>query len=280
MNIAVDIGNTCIKFAIFFPCNSQIEYRVWNIATLIDRLDNFVSQSLLQWGGEPSAGRLTLDSCSAPITWLMIQTGKLAWQRLETEILKIRPNDEFILVTHKHVPLKMDVNFPEKVGIDRLLAAYSAVDLYGSTPMLIVDAGTAITIDSVRRRTFCGGAILPGLSILSEVYPKISEKLPIVPISGFSAAGTRKPPLYPGKNTEAAIENGIYWGTVGTILQFYDLSFSKDGVLLVLTGGDAEYLLPGLTSVIPSKQIKCHASLVLEGILKCSLKKSSITCLL
>ena len=248
MNIAVDIGNTCIKCDILLPSGKS------EIHALCIPLREGIF-------GELTAG------LSAPITWRIAQTGSFPWQELKADILNIRSQDKFKIVTRQYIPLKIDVDAPQKVGIDRLLAAFAATERYGDLPMLVVDAGSAITVDVVQDRTFCGGAILPGLFAQSEIYPKISAKLPLLTTTDLFSE-TR--PVYPGRNTKEAIRNGIYWGTIGAIRQFYDMFFPKEkDALLILTGGDAEYLLPGLSHSISTQQIKHHHALVLEGINRC-----------
>jgi type III pantothenate kinase len=213
--------------------------------------------------------------CPTPLTWWIAQTGNFSWQKLKAEILKVRPHDKFKIITRQHIPIKVDVEFPDKVGIDRLLAAFAAVKHHGDSPMLIVDAGTAITVDVVQNQTFYGGAILPGLVAQSKVYPKISEKLPCISIPEYvwSEDGLvpNKTVVYPGKNTEDAIRSGLYWGTIGAIRQFYEMSFSQEkDVPLILAGGDAQYLQPGLAQFIPSQRIEYWSdTLVLEGIHRC-----------
>jgi type III pantothenate kinase len=251
MIVAVDIGNTRLKCRMFLPdkkgrsvCAQVSPERAWR-AVLAMHLD------------------ISPDIC---VTWWIAPTGRFSWQELKAEVLKIRPRDKFKIVTRKQIPLNVD--FPHKVGIDRLLAAFAAVKEYGDSPMLIVDAGSAVTVDVVQNRTFCGGAILPGLTALTETYPKISEKLPLVALPDPSLT-TR--PVYPGKNTKEAIHSGLYWGTVGAIRQFYEMLCSKQkDVRLILTGGDGRYLLPGLDRVIPPRQIEYHEFLVLDGIHLCS----------
>jgi len=266
MNIAVDIGNTNLKCLAPFSDEAG-EYRSWTIPPAGDRLDYFVSHHLLRWGATSGTGRLMLTSYPKLITWQIVQTGKLHWQDLKKEILAFRPKDKFKLITYRQIPLEIDVEHPEKVGIDRLLAAFAAVRHYGDSPILIVDAGTAITIDAVNDRIFSGGAILPGLTPLSNLYPLISNKLPRVSIPAYPESCKAIPPTFPGRNTEDAIRSGLYWGTIGAIRQFYDIIISKTKNLGVLvTGGDAEYLLSGLVCMIPSKHIKHHDMLVLEGI--------------
>jgi type III pantothenate kinase len=275
MNIQVDIGNSRIKRGIPLPSGGY-EVGFLDVPPKgkgIDS-DNFL-RHLLRWetmflfceGVPPNEDTLTMDVHPTPITWLIAPTGSFPWQELKTEILKVRPRDKFKIVTQKKIPLKIDVDSPDKIGIDRLLAAFAAVKKYGDSPMLIVDAGSAITVDVVQSETFCGGAILPGITALSETYPKISKKLPLVALPDPFLT-TR--PVYPGKNTKNAIHNGLYWGTIGAIRQCYEMRFPrKDNARLILTGGDAQYLLPGLVQVIPSRRIRYNDDLVLEGIHRC-----------
>jgi len=268
MNIVVDIGNTRLKCGIFHPNGDNevnvVPLRLWR--------DGIFLHPLLQWELLSEKELLTADIYPAPITWRIALTGSFHWKGLRTEILKVRPNDKFEFIVREQIPLELAVDSPDKVGIDRLLAALAAVHKYGDSPMLIVDAGSAITVDVVQNRTFCGGAILPGLHALSKAYPQLSEKLPLVPIPQpkFTTC-----PNYPGVNTQEAIFNGLYWGVIGAIRQFYDMTFSKKGAvkksaaILILTGGDANSLLPGLFQFISSRCIKYHDVLVLEGINLC-----------
>ena len=266
MLIAVDIGNTNLNTLTCLPGGDAF-HRSWNIPPDTGNVDDFVLQRLLRIESPTGIVELKAHSYPKPATWRMIQTGKFDWNILKTAILRHRPKDKFKLITHKQIPIKMDVDYPEKVGLDRLIAAFAALLNYGPGPMLVVDAGSAITIDVVQNGTFRGGAILPGLSCLAQVYPQISKKLPKVPIPDFSEAHKAKLPAYPGRNTEDAILNGMYWGTIGAIGQFYDWTHTQaDELRLILTGGDAEYLLRGLNTVIPPEQIEFCDTLVVEGI--------------
>ena len=249
MNTAVDIGNTRLKCGFFLP-SGKIEVRPLPIPP-----------------NEKQFAKLT-SAYSKPITWRIAQTGSFHWQECKTTILKARPCDTFKIVSRRHIPLNIDVDIPHKIGIDRLLAAFAATEKYRDLSMLVVDAGSAITVDAVHNRTFCGGAILPGLVALSKSYPTISKKLALIPTSD-SFLNSR--PVYPGKNTKDAIRSGLYWGTIGAILQLHNMfcTQKRADVRLILTGGDAGYILSGLSSVLPEQQITHCDTLVLEGINFC-----------
>ncbi len=59
----------------------------------------------------------------------------------------------------------------EGLGIDRALACYFEKD------SVIVDAGSAITVDIMENNKHIGGFILPGFRAFLKTYPKISKKL-------------------------------------------------------------------------------------------------------
>jgi len=267
MNIAVDIGNTNLKWGVFTPAGELVGL-IRLPAKGIQPSKPFLRELLR---GQMLTNRVNSvaseDADPPPMTWRIAQTGSFPWKEWQTAILTIRPHDKFKIITRRHIPLNIAVHTPQKVGMDRLLAAFAATEKYGDPPTLVVDAGSAITIDVVQHRTFCGGAILPGLVAQSETYPRISEQLPLIPVSDTFF---KSPPLYPGKTTKEAIYNGLYWGTIGAIRQYCDLLFpKKQDVRLVLTGGDAEYLLPGLSQVLPSQKITHCDTLVLKGIHCC-----------
>jgi len=267
MNIAVDIGNTALKCGVFTLTGELVG--VLRLPAKGIQPNKKFLRELLRWRMLTNRMNVSVpeDVYPEPLTWHIAQTGSFPWEKWQAAILNVRPQDKFKRVARRKIPLKVDVDSPTKVGIDRLLAAFAATGKYGDSPMMIVDAGSAITVDVVQDRIFHGGAILPGLVVQSETYPKISEKLPLVPIPDLFSTVR---PVYPGRNTKEAIRNGIYWGTIGAIRQFYEMVFSnKQDVRLILTGGDAEYLLLGLYEVLSLRQITHCDTLVLEGIKRC-----------
>ena len=71
--------------------------------------------------------------------------------------------------------LTLELEHPETVGHDRLYAARGALECLGE-PAVVVDAGTALTVDAVRPEPaspgcvgrFLGGAIAPGPDALAQ----------------------------------------------------------------------------------------------------------------
>ena len=65
--------------------------------------------------------------------------------------------------------LKLRYANPKEIGADRIAAAIGAVSLHPETDLIVIDMGTATTIDVVTKdKEYLGGAIIPGLRISVE----------------------------------------------------------------------------------------------------------------
>jgi type III pantothenate kinase len=261
--IAVDIGNSRIKLGRFGRVSGSRARAVVgdepNGATLPEptatlelplasRTGEFDRQHLAAWCGENS---------SAGATWLVASVHRAAAEQLIAAArgLKTLATAErsFHLLTYHDVPLAIDVDLPERVGIDRLLGALAANHLrQRDRAAIVVDLGTAINIDLVTAAgAFAGGAILPGLSMSARALEEQTDALPHVAIERW-----HEPPEPLGKATVPAIESGLFWGTVGAVRQMVGL-FSgglKTPPDIFVSGGNAplivEQLKPaGLSSV-------------------------------
>ena len=105
--------------------------------------------------------------------------------------------------------LKINYYPPENLGIDRLIAAFAAVEKYTS-PVIVGDFGTATTIDVVNSKNeFLGGIITPGMRTMSESLFLKTSKLPQIEIE--------KPASVIGNSTAKAIQAGIYFGYIGLV---------------------------------------------------------------
>ena len=77
------------------------------------------------------------------------------------------------------LPLMIDYGTPGTLGVDRIAAAVGAMALYPSTPLLVVDAGTAVTYDAVSADGhFVGGNIAPGINMRLEALHRFTAPPP------------------------------------------------------------------------------------------------------
>jgi type III pantothenate kinase len=101
------------------------------------------------------------------------------------------------------------VDRPEEVGADRLVNTVGAHDRYKG-PLIVVDFGTATTLDVVDRDgNYCGGAIAPGINLSLAALQMAAAKLPSIRISRTAQVI--------GKDTVSCMQSGIYWGYVGLV---------------------------------------------------------------
>lgn len=154
-------------------------------------------------------------------------------------------------------PLKVNLESPNKVGIDRLLNAVAAnVVRPEGRPCVIVDTGTATTVDAVSPvGAFEGGAILPGFELSARALHQYTALLPYIAIEELIEQS--HDPL--GTNTREALRSGLFWGQIGAIRELIaQLSkrWQREPVLF-FTGGGAALA----ASQFPEAQWEPHLSL-------------------
>jgi len=156
-------------------------------------------------------------------------------KKKEKEFLKYNPN---AINLAKYV--KFDTIY-ENLGIDRIMACKSIED------GIVVDAGSAITIDIMQNNIHLGGVIMPGIAALKKAYATISDVLDI----DFGEINFNKLP----QNTQEAIT----YGGLGSIIVM--INFLKKNKKVYFTGGDGKFL----NKYIDGVYIK---DLVFRGMLK------------
>ena len=140
MHLVADIGNTRIKWG---RCDAG---RVVESAALApDDPD--------AWRDQIAAWRL-----AGPLVWTLAGVHPARRDRL-ADWLRRRGDEVRVLDKHGQLPLKMNVEAPEQVGLDRLLNVLAARTLVpANTPALVVDAGSAITVNYLDETGAFGGA--------------------------------------------------------------------------------------------------------------------------
>jgi type III pantothenate kinase len=240
MLLAIDIGNSSVKFGLF------------------DR------ESLVSRFAIPSdALRATGSVEDLP--------GELSGRGIEDVIVSsVVPelNDLLTDFSQTHFSIKptfvdhtFDFGFeikyepPTAVGIDRLVAAAAAMRKYGK-PCIVCDFGTAATIDAVNSAgRYLGGVITPGITTLSHALFQKTSKLPEIEL--------KKPDSVIGGSTVEAIRSGIYYGYIGLVEGLLKRVIDEldEKAVVVATGGFAEMI----ASEVPAIEI-VDKDLLLEGL--------------
>ncbi len=140
------------------------------------------------------------------------------------------------------LPIKVLTDAPEQTGIDRVLNVAAAYEQIGNG-CVVVDAGTAITIDCCNDRgEFLGGAIAPGLRLQLEALHEKTALLPELKTNEFTV-----PRGHFGQNTRDAIQHGVYHGIRGMVKELVENYATDLGRWpeIIATGGDAAVLFGG-----------------------------------
>jgi type III pantothenate kinase len=232
MNLVLDIGNTQTK-AGWFESGRLIRSQ---------RLDASIRDGLIS----------LLERY--PVDMVLVSTvGKADRDAFKSAGIAL--NKMLFLDHHLPLPLKIDYATPETLGYDRIAAAAGAKCLYPGYPLLVMDLGTAITIDFVTSEgEFKGGNISPGLETRFKSLHDHTARLPLV----------KKDTEYPefGYNTQSAIAAGVQQGIIyelnGYLNQFEEI---YPHCKFVVTGGDTRFFVPKL-----KKTIFAHPDLVLTGL--------------
>ena len=228
--MTIDIGNTAMKVSVFEG----------------DRL----LQSVAAPGCDPEAVRTLLmfhhvdGICyccvgrdSAGIADCLEAEGEIPFLRLTAE-----------------TPLPIGVEYASRptLGLDRVAAAVGAAG--GETPLLVVDAGTAVTSDLVADGSFLGGNIAPGISLRFKSLHEYTSRLPLVEPQGVV------PEL--GFDTVTAIRAGVVGGLAHEIESISrSLSGRYPGLKVLLAGGDADTLLP----ILAELEVPCFVDHAVVG---------------
>jgi len=174
----------------------------------------------------------------------------------------------FLEASAATVPLAVHVDRPAEVGADRLVNALAAARLHG-TPAIVVDIGTATTVDAVGADgAFLGGAIAAGPQLSLDALASRTAKLPHVELGGS--------PRAIGRDTVEALRSGAVYGQAGAVAELVsrvrgELATLSQGrrPIVVLTGGGSRLPwaadIPGVDVVDPDLTLRGLLVLAAEG---------------
>lgn len=209
MNLAIDIGNTRTKAAIF------------DGDTLVDSTIEpghyfpFLYHWCARYGYTSVIISSTIDYPEDVMQVLREKLPNLLWLDAQTPL-----------------PITNLYETPETLGKDRIAAVVGAYTQCPGKDILVIDAGTAITYELIDAQgRYLGGNISPGVQMRFDALNHFTDKLPLV------AAEGRK--LEIGKDTETAIRAGVLEGVKHEMTGYItSLRAKYPGLFVFLTGGD------------------------------------------
>ena len=240
--LVVDVGNSRTKFGIFREWLTAIPGELPKCDYLLAFSE---ADETLPW---PELQTFLGDA--APVSLIAAVNPPVLEQLLDSWPRSMWPEPRF-LANNVGLPITNQTVYPERVGTDRLLKAVAGNILRQTEqPLILVDSGTATTVDWVTSDgAFAGGAILPGLELSSRALHDHTAQLPLIAPESFQQAD----PAAIGTETRGALRSGIYWGHIGAVrelIQRMTAEHPGETPTVLITGGGGEIVahelgLPG-----------------------------------
>lgn len=203
MLLAVDVGNTNVKFALVDGIDIKTR---WRVATdprrTADQYAVWLTQLLELEGYSRSDVTAVVVSTVVPRALHNIQLLSDKYFGVDAMIAGRAPLEWGIA---------LDVQEPGSVGADRAVNAIAAHDAHAGD-LITISFGTATTLDHIDfKGAYKGGIIAPGLNLSLDALVNAAAKLPRIAIE----APENKSVI--GRTTESQMLIGIYWGYVAMI---------------------------------------------------------------
>lgn len=230
MLLAIDIENKNTNFGIF-----EGEKLVTNFSIMTEK-NRSTEEIKLTIKLILKDKKIDLSDISDIILSTVVPELNSSYEIISREIIGKNP---IVISAGVKTGLNIKCESPREVGTDRIIRAVAATGRFKEN-IIIISASSVTTIDYINdKKEFLGGLILPGISLLQDSLVRGSGKLPRVEI--------KKPEDIIGKNTEKAIQRGIYFGynkavfgIVDEIVKFHSLK--KENTKILVTGLKAHLL--------------------------------------
>jgi type III pantothenate kinase len=225
MNLAIDIGNTRVKAAVF-EGDKLTELFVFDKKIIISQIRKIIKKHPISLG-------------------IMSNVGSVSAKKMA----QLKKSFDFMVVSASlKVPFTNLYKTPKTLGVDRIALVAGAVKQFPNKNVLIIDAGTCITFDFIdSKASYLGGAISPGINMRFKALNKFTANLPLIT--------TLQLDDFIGKNTEESIISGVLNGVqneINGIIEAYREKYFH--LTVVLTGGDTNFLSKQLKSSIFANQ--------------------------
>ncbi len=222
MIIVADIGNTNITLGIFNGKNLEYQYTIFS--SLEKRQDEYITE-------------LTEINLKYPIDKCLLgSVSDETLPKFKHACDSVFQNEAIIIDRKSFDGLCYDVKYPQTIGIDRLANVYAFKDKY-TKPVIVIDAGTAVTFDILTNgNTFSGGIIMAGIRTQLRALNLYTSKLPQVEIKDSI-------PII-GKTTEENILSGVVQGLACSVDGLIEKCENELGSNAIIAGcgGDIEII--------------------------------------
>jgi type III pantothenate kinase len=234
MLLAIDVGNTNTKFALYGGESWRGQWRSsTRAARTADEYAPWLSE-LLSYQG------LAFADVTACIISTVVPQALFHLRNLSRRYLNAEP----MVVGEDGVKLgiALRIDNPAEAGADRLVNAVGAFVAHGG-PAIVIDSGTATTFDVIGADGGLEGVVIaPGINLSLEALHTAAARLPRIEI--------RQPASVLGKNTVGAMQSGVFWGYIALIEGLVARLKEECGPMKVIATGGVASLFEGAASCI------------------------------
>lgn len=236
MHLLIDVGNTRVKWAVIEDeFNEDVDVCIGSLKELsisIQNMDTVNTKVLLSAVNQTNDLMLLLDKSDF------------------AEITSVKSQSTQAGISNSYEQ-------PERMGIDRWLAMIASHKLVNNKGIVIVDAGSALTIDVLNQKGFHqGGYIVPGIAMAqSALFSNTEQVKRYDEVVATNRSSGRLNKL--GNNTLQCVEYGVINQQVALIEKVMKQYPEYE---IMITGGDGELLAEFLPTAIVDR------NLVLKGL--------------
>lgn len=246
MLLALDIGNTTIMAGLFartprHPAARQAMGRLdppvahGRFATSLSATVDGYAADLLGFVGKSGRGPVTDCVIASVVPGVEDAVAGAVEAAFGVSPVLLRNGEE----AGRASGMEVITDSPAEVGADRVVNAFAASVMLGG-PAVVVDFGTAVTIDYVDAGgRYVGGVIAPGMELSLDALALKAFRLSKVDI--------RRPESVIGRSTAEAMRSGLYYGYSGLVDGIIARIEEETGagVKVIATGGAAHLVRGG-----------------------------------
>lgn len=247
MLLAIDIGNTNIKYGVFDGDNLKSSFRV---SSRMSRTADEYGSVLVGLLSDRGINKADIDGIiiSSVIPALNYTMCHMCEYFFGISPIMVGPGVK--------TGLNIKADNPREVGADIIVNSVSAFKKYGG-PVIVIDFGTATTFDIITEDSeLLGVVIAPGIKTSLEGLATKTAQLPMVELDA--------PKTVIGKNTKHCMQSGIIFGFAGlveSILYRIKKEIKIDDIKVIATGGLGEIIAKEVKAIN-----KVDRTLTLDGL--------------
>lgn len=230
MLLAVDVGNTQTHIGVF---DRETLVHEWRVSTDSNRTSDELA--LLFDGFLRNEGLSFSRQLSGVVICSVVPRST---QELRSMAVRYFGYPPLVVEPGIKTGVAVLTDNPKEVGADRIANAVAAHDIFDDQAAVVVDFGTALTIDAVSAKgDYLGGAIAPGIDTSSTALFQATAQIRRVELVA--------PPAAIGKSTVTSVQSGIIYGTAALVDGLVERVSKEVGgdARVVATGGLADIVV-------------------------------------